>query len=70
MKNVMSLLGSTDLIGNPTNLLRSVGTGFKSLASETKSGGTFGVAKGTAGLARNTLAGVGGTVSRFTRAVN
>jgi len=65
------------LIGNPTNLIRNIGSGFSDLANKPKEGfskgvlqGGLGVAKGGLGFVRHGVAGIGGTLSRITRAAN
>jgi len=75
--NYLKLLGSSDLIGNPTNLVKNLGSGFKELRTAPAEGfsqglvqGSFGIVKGAGGAAKHTLAGVSGTLSRFTRALN
>lgn len=75
--NIASLLGSSDLIGNPNHFKKNFGTGLQALTTMPREGfeqglveGSFGVVKGTAGLAKYTVAGGAGSVSRFTQAVN
>lgn len=43
MKNTLGLLGSADLIGNPTNLIRNIGSGFSDLANKPKEGFSKGI---------------------------
>lgn len=75
--NMTALIGSSDLLGNPNHFKKSMGSGFAALTTMPKEGfeqglveGSFGVVKGTAGLAKYTVAGSAGSLSRFTMAVN
>jgi vacuolar protein sorting-associated protein 13A/C len=74
---IAGLLGSSDLIGNPNQLRKDLGSGFTALTTMPKEGfeqglveGTFGVVKGTAELAKYSVGGAAGSLSRFTTAVN
>lgn len=67
---------SIDILGNPVGLLTNIGEGFKQLISKTGSGfvkgpleGGVGMAVGTAGLVKNTLAGVVGSLDKITGSV-
>ena len=75
--NIGSLLGSSDLIGNPNYFKKSMGKGLKELTDAPARGfdkgmfqGVGGVVTGTAGLAKFTVAGFMGSGSRFAAAIN
>jgi vacuolar protein sorting-associated protein 13A/C len=71
--NVMRLLGSFDILGNPTNLFGNVGDGvvqfFEKPVEGFKKGpisGIKGIAKGSTALLKNTAAGTLNAISKFT----
>lgn len=69
---VLKLLFSIDILGNPVGLFSNIGKGFKALIHKTGSGfvrgpleGGVGMALGTAGLIKDTLAGVAGAFDKI-----
>lgn len=71
--NVMRLLGSFDILGNPTNLFGNVGDGvvqfFEKPVEGFKKGpisGIKGIASGSTALLKNTAAGTLNAISKFT----
>ena len=71
--NVMKLLGSFDILGNPTNLFGNVGNGvvqfFEKPVEGFKKGpisGIKGIASGSTALLKNTAAGTLNAISKFT----
>ena len=70
-------MGSSDLIGNPVNLVNSLGTGAEEFFYEPTQGfmqgpleGGLGILKGTGSLVAHTLGGVSGSIGKFTNSVN
>lgn len=75
--NVLKLVGSSDLIGNPTDLVSSIGTGVNEFWYAPKEGfmqgpisGGLGILKGTSSLITHTIGGVSGSVSKVTNSLN
>jgi vacuolar protein sorting-associated protein 13A/C len=75
--NLLKLLGSSDLIGNPTDFITTLGTGAKSFYYEPKQGfmkgpveGGIGLIKGTGALAGGVAAGFAGSFGKITNTVN
>ena len=75
--NLLKLLGSSDLIGNPTDFVNTLGTGVKQFYYEPKEGfmkgpiqGGIGLIKGTGALVGHTAAGLAGSVSKITNTLN
>jgi len=75
--NLLKLLGSSDLIGNPTDFVSTMGTGMKSFYYEPKQGfmkgpieGGIGLIKGTGALLGHTAGGLAGSVSKITNSLN
>jgi len=73
----MKLIGSTDLLGNPTDFVNTLGTGAKQFYYAPKEGfmqgplqGGLGIIKGTGSLMAHTLGGVSGSVSKITNSLN
>ena len=75
--NALRLVGSSDLIGNPTDFVNTLGTGVKSFYYEPRDGfmkgplqGGIGLIKGTGSLAAHVVGGVAGSVSKVTNTLN
>ena len=75
--NALALIGSTDLLGNPTDLVSSIGTGVNEFYYAPKEGfmhgplaGGLGFIKGTGSLMAHTLGGVSGSLSKVTNSLN
>lgn len=76
-KNVILIIGSTGVLGNPVNLMRTIGTGVHDFVHEPIDGfrvsaaqGGIGVLKGTGSLFKNTAEGVFGSVSKFSSSIS
>ena len=70
---IIKILGSSDIIGNPVNLIEKIGTGFFEFVNEPRKGllkgpSQFGkgVAKGVAGLLNGVVGGTLDSVSKIT----
>ena len=70
MRNIFSLVGSSSLLGNPIQLVNSVGTGIKDFLYNPIEGfidgpieGGKGIITGTGSLVKNTTKGIFGSVS-------
>ena len=75
--NALRLVGSSDLIGNPTDFVNTLGTGVKSFYYEPRDGfmkgplqGGIGLIKGTGSLAAHVVGGLAGSVSKVTNTLN
>jgi len=75
--NILKIVGSSDLIGNPVNFVNTLGTGVKQFYYEPKNGfmegplqGGIGLIKGTGALVTHTLGGVSGSVGKITNSLN
>ena len=75
--NALKLIGSTDLLGNPTDLISSLGTGVNEFYYAPKEGfmqgpiaGGIGFIKGTGSLITHTIGGVSGSLSKVTNSLN
>ena len=75
--NVIKLIGSTDLLGNPTDFVNTLGTGAKQFYYAPKEGfmkgplqGSLGLIKGTGSLMAHTVGGAAGSVSKITNSLN
>ena len=73
----MKLVGSSDLIGNPTDFVNTLGTGVKSFYYEPRDGfmkgplqGGIGLIRGTGSLAAHVVGGIAGSVSKVTNTLN
>jgi hypothetical protein len=74
----MSIVGSSNLIGNPTKLLSTLGTGIRDfyeapIERYTRGGlqeGGLGLYVGTRSLVTNTVVGTTGSIGNFTNAVS
>ena len=71
--NVMKVLGSIDILGNPTNLFGNVGNGMVQFFEQPVEGfkkgpisGIKGIATGSTALLKNTAAGTLNAISKFT----
>ena len=75
--NVLKFIGSTDLLGNPTDFVETLGTGVEQFYYAPRDGfmqgplqGGLGLIKGTSSLMVHTLGGVSGSVSKITNTIN
>lgn len=75
--NVVKLLGSSDLIGNPVNFVNTLGTGAKEFFHEPSQGfmkgpiqGGIGIIKGTTSLVTHTIGGAAGSIGKITNSLN
>lgn len=75
--NVMRVLASSDLIGNPYNMVNSLGTGVKKFYYEPRNGfmegplqGGLGILKGTAGILGITAGASLGSIGKVTNSIN
>ena len=75
--NVLKFIGSTDLLGNPTDFVNTLGSGARQFYYAPKEGfmegplqGGLGLLKGTGSLVSHTLGGVSGSVSKITNTLN
>ena len=76
-KNLVNIVGSTEILGNPVNLVRKVGNGVHDFIHEPIDGfrasaikGGVGILKGTGSLVKNTAEGSFGTISKFSSSVS
>lgn len=74
---MLKFIGSSDLFGNPTDFVNTLGTGAKEFYYAPKEGfmkgplqGGIGLIKGTGSLVAHTLGGVSGSVSKITNTLN
>ena len=75
--NVLKFIGSTDLLGNPTDFVNTLGTGAKQFWYAPKEGfmqgplqGGLGIIKGTGSLLAHTAGGLSGSISKITNTLN
>jgi len=75
--NVLKLIGSTDLFGNPTDFVNTLGTGARQFYYAPKEGfmkgplqGGLGLLKGTGSLMAHAAGGFSGSVSKITNSLN
>lgn len=75
--NILRVLASSDLMGNPYNLVNSLGTGVKKFYYEPRNGfmegplqGGLGILKGTAGIVGITAASGLGSLGKVTNSLN
>ena len=75
--NLLKLIGSTDLLGNPTDFVNTLGTGARQFYYAPKEGfmkgplqGGLGLVKGTGSLVAHTVGGAAGSVSKITNSLN
>lgn len=73
----MRVLASSDLIGNPYNMVNSLGTGVKKFYYEPRNGfmegplqGGLGILKGTAGILGITAGASLGSIGKVTNSIN
>ena len=73
----MKFIGSTDLLGNPTDFVNHLGTGAKQFYYAPKEGfmqgplqGGIGIIKGTGSLLAHAAGGVSGSISKVTNTLN
>ncbi len=73
LSQIIKLLGSFEIIGNPINLMSNLGAGFKDFIEKPVEGlkknvieGAKGVAEGSLSLVRHTVKGTFGTTSKIT----
>jgi vacuolar protein sorting-associated protein 13A/C len=73
----LRLVGSSDLIGNPTDFVNTLGTGVKSFYYEPRDGfmkgplqGGLGLVRGTGSLAAHVVGGIAGSVGKVTNTLN
>ena len=76
-RNVLKTIGSTDLLGNPTDFVNTLGTGAKQFYYAPKEGfmqgplqGGLGILKGTGSLVTHTVGGLSGSISKITNTLN
>jgi len=76
-KNMVTIIGSTEILGNPVNFVRTIGNGLHDFVHEPIDGfrasaarGGIGILKGTGSLVKNTAVGTLGTLSKFTSSVS
>ena len=76
-KNLVTIIGSTEILGNPVNLVKTVGTGLNDFVNEPINGfkqgirkGGLGILKGTGSLMKNTTEGTFGTISNFSSSIS
>jgi hypothetical protein len=76
-KNLVTIIGSTEILGNPVNFVRTVGTGLHDFVHEPIDGfrsgvakGGIGILKGTGSLVKNTAVGTFGTLSKFSSSIS
>ena len=72
----MSLFGGSNLLGNPNNLIDTLGSGFKDFYYEPANGfkkgvkeGSIGFMVGTGSLVRNTVGGTIGSVGKISSSI-
>ena len=75
--NVLKFIGSTDILGNPTDFVNTMGTGVKQFYYAPAEGfmqgplqGGLGIIKGTGSLVAHAVGGVSGSVSKITNSLN
>jgi vacuolar protein sorting-associated protein 13A/C len=75
--NVVKLLGSSDLIGNPVNFVNTLGTGLKDVYYAPRDGfmqgplqGGIGILKGAKSAVTHTIGGAAGSVGKITNSLN
>ena len=76
-KNLVTIIGSTEILGNPVNFARTVGNGLHDFVHEPIDGfrvgvvrGGIGIIKGTGSLFKNTAEGTFGTMSKFSSSLS
>jgi vacuolar protein sorting-associated protein 13A/C len=77
LHQIMRFVGSIDLLGNPVNLMKNIGTGFKDLIEKPANGfvkgplqGFKGILAGSGSLAQKAVGGVFDTASKLTGGIS
>lgn len=75
--NVLKFVGSSDLFGNPTDFVNTLGTGARQFYYAPREGfmqgplqGGIGLIKGTGSLVAHTIGGFSGSLSKITNTLN
>ena len=77
MSQILKLLGSLSVLGNPVGLFNNITTGMKDLIDKPKEGftkgpleGGYGIVKGAGSLVGHTIAGAFNSINKITGSVS